>query len=141
MHIISSEFKAPSATLVKNVQDTLDPTVSAGEGDGLAPIGHVVNVDGVKEVPIHVGLNIEYKEGYSFAVLKEAIENAIEDYFSRLRQSWASNDSTIVRISQIEYRLLELDGIFDLKDTTLNGQEVNIIIDRESIPVRGEIIA
>ena len=38
-------------------------------------------------------------------------------------------------------RLLELDGIFDLKDTTLNGQEVNIIIDRESIPVRGEIIA
>lgn len=141
VHIISSEFKAPSATLVKNVQDALDPTVSSGEGDGLAPIGHVVNVAGVKEVPIHVGLNIEYKEGYSFAVLKEPIENAIEEYFSRLRQAWASNDSMIVRISQIEYRLLELDGIFDLKDTTLNGQELNIVIDRESIPVRGEIIA
>ena len=141
VHIISSEFKAPSATLVKNVQDALDPTVLAGEGDGVAPIGHVVNVIGVKEVPVNIALNIEYKEGYSFAVLKELIENAVEEYFSRLRQAWASNDNTIVRISQIEYRLLELDGIFDQKDTTLNGQEENIIIDRESIPVRGEIIA
>ncbi len=30
VHIISSEYKAPSPTLVKNVQDTLDPSVSAG---------------------------------------------------------------------------------------------------------------
>ena len=141
VHIISSEFKSPSATLVKNVQDSLDPTVSAGEGDGIAPIGHVVNVIGVKEVPINVGLNIEYKEGYSFANLKEPIENAIEEYFSKLRQLWAANDTTIVRISQIEYRLLEIDGIFDLKDTTLNGREENLIIDRESVPTRGDIIA
>ena len=124
--------------VIKYANDTLEYYRSLA---GLAPIGHVVNVAGVKEVPIHVGLNIEYKEGYSFEVLKEPIENAIEEYFSRLRQAWASNDSMIVRISQIEYRLLELDGIFDLKDTTLNGQELNIVIDRESIPVRGEIIA
>lgn len=141
VYIISSEFKAPSATLVRNVQDTLDPEISAGEGDGVAPIGHVVNVIGVKEVPVNIGLDIEYKEGYSFLVLKEQIENAIEEYFSKLRQSWASGDSIIVRISQIEYRLLELDGIFDLKNTTLNDQEENIIINGESIPVRGEIIA
>lgn len=140
-HIISSEFKAPSATLIKNVQDAFDPTTTAGEGDGAVPIGHVVNVLGVKEIPINIGLNIEYKEGYSFSALKEPIENAIEEYFSRLRQSWAENDITIVRISQIEYRLLEIDGIFDLKDTTLNGQRANVLVDRESIPVRGEVIA
>ncbi len=46
-----------------------------------------------------------------------------------------------MRISQIEYRLLEIEGIFDLKDTTLNGQEVNIVIGRDSVPVRGEVIA
>lgn len=141
VYVISSEFKAPSATLVKNIQDALDPEVSAGEGDGIAPIGHVVNVIAVKEVPVNIELDIEYKEGYSFFVLKEQIENAIEEYFSRLRQSWAASDSIIVRISQIEYRILELDGIFDLKNTTLNGQEENVIIDGESIPVRGEIIA
>ena len=141
VYIISSEFKAPTETLIKNVQDTLDPTVSAGEGDGAAPIGHVVNVIGVKEFPINIGLSIEYQEGYSFAALREPIENAIDEYLAKLRQSWAKGASLIVRISQIEYRLLEIDGIFDLRDTTLNGQEKNIIIDFESIPVRGEIIA
>lgn len=141
VYVISSEFKAPTDTLVKNVQDTLDPVTSAGEGDGAAPIGHVVNVIGVKECPIDIGLNIEYRAGYSFAALKGPIEEAIEDYFSRLRQSWAFNDSTVVRISQIEYRLLELDGIFDLKDTTLNGLQENVIIGMDSVPVRGEVIA
>lgn len=141
VYVISSEFKAPSATLVENVQDALDPAVSAGEGDGLAPIGHVVNVIGVKETPVNVGLNIEYQEGYSFRDLKEPIEKAVEEYLARLRQSWAKGNSLIVRISQIEYRLLEIDGIFDLRDTTLNGQEENIVIDYDSIPVRGEIVA
>lgn len=141
VYIISSEFKAPTATLVKNVQDTLDPATSAGEGDGVAPIGHVVNVISVKEFPVHIGLNIEYSEGYSFAVLKEEIENAVEEYFSTLRRSWASGSSLIVRISQIEYRLLELEGIFDLKDTTLNGRKENIVIGTENIPVRGDIVA
>jgi len=141
VYIISSEFKSPSNILVKNVQDTLDPAVSAGEGDGVAPIGHVVNVIGVKEYPINIGLNIEYHSGYSFATLKASIEEAIEEYFSGLRQSWDSSGSIIVRISQIEYRLLELDGIFDLKDTTLNGQEENITVGMDSIPVRGDIFA
>lgn len=141
VYVISSEFKAPSATLVENVQDALDPAVSAGEGDGLAPIGHVVNVIGVKETPVNVGLNIEYQEGYSFRDLKGPIEKAVEEYLAKLRQSWAKGNSLIVRISQIEYRLLEIGGIFDLRDTTLNGQEENIVIDYDSIPVRGEIVA
>lgn len=139
VYIISSEFKAPSNTLVKKVQDTLDPTISAGEGDGVAPIGHVVNVISVKEYKVDIGLNIEYRSGYTFSVLKKSIEEAIENYFDKLRQSWATSDSIIVRISQIEYRLLELDGISDLKNTTLNGIEENITISMDSIPVRGEI--
>lgn len=141
VYIISSEFKAPTETLIKNVQDTLDPAVSAGEGDGVAPLGHIVNVIGVKEVPINICLNLEYQDGYSFAELNESIGKAIEEYLAKLRQSWAKGNSIIVRISQIEYRLLEIDGIFDLRDTTLNGQEENIVIDFDSIPVRGEIIA
>ena len=60
-YIITSEFKAPSSTLVEMVQNRIDPTHTAGEGDGLAPIGHVVNVQGVREIPMKVSFSITYK--------------------------------------------------------------------------------
>lgn len=45
----SSEDGEPSVELVKNVKKTLDPTETEGQGDGLAPIGHVVYVAGVQQ--------------------------------------------------------------------------------------------
>ena len=49
--IINSSFKKPSETLVDQVQTAVDPLQNAGEGVGIAPIGHVVRVEGVGEDP------------------------------------------------------------------------------------------
>lgn len=43
--IINSEFGTASDTLVQTVQTIIDPEENAGEGYGLAPIGHVVRVE------------------------------------------------------------------------------------------------
>lgn len=139
--IINSEFRKPSATLIQTVQEEIDPTNTTGEGDGVAPIGHVVNVIGVNEIPINVTLlSVEYETGYSFDTLKDAIETTIDNYFFDLRQAWASSDNLIVRTSQIEAQLLLMSGIIDIQGILLNGQEGNITLDSDSIPIRGDVI-
>lgn len=139
--VINSEFRKPSSTLINKVQEEIDPTDTAGEGDGIAPIGHVVNVVGVKEEPINITLpSVEYETGYSFDKLKDAIETTIDNYLLDLRQTWASNTNLIVRISQIEAQLLLIEGIVDMKAVLLNDQEENVTLDSDSIPVRGEVI-
>lgn len=139
--IINSEFRKPSATLIQTVQEEIDPTNTTGEGDGVAPIGHVVNVIGVNEIPINVTLlSVEYETGYSFDTLKDAIETTIDNYFFDLRQAWASSDNLIVRTSQIEAQLLLMSGIVDIQGILLNGQEGNITLDGDSIPIRGDVI-
>lgn len=136
--IISSDFEVPSNVLVDTAQQILDPTM--GEGAGLAPIGHVVNVIGVKDVLIDVELSITYKDGYSSADMKEPIEETLDAYYLELRQSWKDNDNLVVRISQIESRLLSLDGIVDVAGTMLNGKNENLVLGEDEIPRRGDVI-
>ena len=138
-YIITSEFKAPSGTLVEMVQNKIDPTQSTGEGDGLAPIGHVVDIQGVREIPIKVSFSITYKEGYSFDVLKESIEQTIDSYFLELAETWASSEHLIVRISQIEARVLLLEGILDISETKINDTSENTTLEIDEIPVRSDV--
>lgn len=138
--IISAEFNAPSNVLVGMVQEALDPAGMAGEGEGIAPIGHVVEVTGVKNTEVEIGLdNVVYAEGYSFGKLKSLMEEAVDSYFFQLRQGWEANGNTTVRISQIESRLLGIEGIEDISGTRLNGKEENFVLGEEYIPVRGSI--
>lgn len=138
--IISSGFEAPSAALLNTIQQEIDPVGTAGEGDGIAPIGHVVNVCGVKETTADFRLNITYDDGYSFASLEESIKNTIDTYLEQLRQEWASSNGLVIRISQIEALLLGLMGIVDIGDTLINNKPENLILDGECIPVRGTVI-
>ncbi len=138
--IISSEHKAPSQTLIDIVQETIDPRDQTGEGIGLAPIGHVVNVVGVREISVDIALSLDYETGYSFDVLKDDIETTIDDYLSDLRIRWASSDNLVIRTSQIGARLLLSTGIVDIKSILLNGQKDNITLASDSIPVRGDVV-
>lgn len=139
VYIISSELKAPSATLVRKVQNDVDPDDKTGDGDGLAPIGHVVKVMGVKEVPIAVAVAAVYKNGYSFESLKSDMQSAIDGYFTELAGAWSTEDNLVVRKSQIEYRLLLIDGILDITDVKLNGASENVTLAEDTIPVRGDV--
>lgn len=139
-YIITSEFKAPSSALVQNAQNLLDPDKTAGEGDGLAPIGHVVNVQGVREEPMDLSMSATYREGDSFASLKQSMEETIDGYFMELAETWSANDHLIVRISQIEARLLLLEGIVDISDVRINESYENVTLAEDAIPVRGDVI-
>lgn len=136
--IINSELKEPSEELVEKVQKEIDPSKDM-RGNGLAPIGHVVHIQGVRERVIAVSANISYMEGYSFADTKSKIEEAISNYFNSLTKKWEVIEPLIVIEKLIEAAILNIEGVKDIGDTLLNGQKGNITLEADEIPVRGEI--
>ena len=64
---------------------------------------------------------------------------AIDKYFLELAKEWENSESMIVRIAQIEARLLSISGILDITGTMLNDNAANITLNYEYIPVREEI--
>lgn len=136
--ILDSEYKAPTAETVAYVQNQIDPRQD-GEGYGIAPIGHIVTVQGATETDINIETTLTFGEGYSFITLKNTIEAIIEEYLSGLRTTWANSSYTVVRISQIDSRLLNITGIEDVQNTKINGTAANLTLDQYEIPVLGSV--
>ena len=69
------------------------------------------------------------------------MESVIDEYFEELAGTWASSDYLTVRISQIESRILSgcAAMITDIGGTKINGKEENLVLDADSIPVRGDV--
>ena len=136
--ILNSEYDKASNTLIKAVQEEIDPTQD-GTGMGIAPIGHIVTVNTVEEVPINVKATFGFDEGYSFNSLKTTIQNVISEYLLDLRKNWANQTSTIVRISQIETKILQIEGIVDIQNTKINGSTSNLTLTEYQVPIFGGV--
>lgn len=137
--IIDSTFRKAAPTLIQLVKDTLDP-MPYGTGQGLAPIGHVVTVRTVDEVLINIASTLTFDPSYTFERVREQIENTLNDYMLSLRKLWANSTNLIVRISQIETRLLNVEGIIDIANTRINGKYNNLELDEYEIPIFNSII-
>lgn len=135
--ILDSDFGVASETLVQSVQQTIDPDENAGEGYGVAPIGHVVKVESARSRSVVVKTNITFDAGYGWAKLQNLINTAISDYLLELRRTWADTTYLVVRISQIERRLLDIKGIVDIGGTSLNGDPDNLTLGKYEVPVFG----
>jgi uncharacterized phage protein gp47/JayE len=133
------EASSQPGGLVDTVQTALDPTDSAGEGYGLAPIGHVVTVRSASPVAVQISTDISFNTGYSWSTMKGAIEAAVSDYLLSLRKDWESNDYTVVRIAQLESTILALDGVVDIDNTKINGSGSNLILTKYQIPIFGGV--
>lgn len=138
--ILDAEYNVPSTVLIDEVQTAVDPTQNSGMGIGIAPIGHAVTVTGAQSKSINISTSVTYQTGYDLESIRESIEQAIDAYFKELARDWSDNQTLVVRISQIETRLLGLQGIVDIMDTRLNGAQANLQLGAEEIPVRGDFI-
>lgn len=137
--IITSDFKKPSEEFVRQVQEKTDPTKD-GAGQGFAPIGHIVTVEGVSEKQVNIKTTITCKTGVLFEDIKSQVIAAVDAYFHELSANWEETNNIIVRISQIETRILGVNGVEDIAGTTLNGLEKNAVLEKMEIPVGGVII-
>ena len=137
--ILNSEFKKASTTLVKEVQTQIDPSKD-GSGVGIAPIGHIVTVKTADNVTINITTTITFQEGFTFGTQKAEIEKSIKDYLLELKKIWANEKSLVVRISQIEIRILNLTGVVDIANTKINGAASNLVLGEYEIPVLGGVV-
>lgn len=138
--VIADNLKKLTTDDIERMQEIIDPTKD-GSGLGIAPIGHVVTVDTVTETPIHIESKITYKADYGFEDSKQEIITAIDDYFYDIAKEWAtSEEGLIVRISQLETRILNCTNVVDIEETKINGVSKNLILENDCIPVRGELV-
>ena len=137
--IKDSDMGAPSEELVEEVQQAVDPTEQTGKGVGIAPIGHKVTVEAAREAVIDVAATITYQSGWEWASIKDSAEKAVDGYFLELCTRWPDDGAIVVRISQVEMRLLNLPGVLDVTGTTLNGKTNNLVLAGDSLPKRGTV--
>lgn len=138
--IINSDYNKPSTALVDNVQTAMDPVVNQGKGLGIAPIGHRVTVEAITENVINIQSNITLQNGYVWGDVEPGVYDIINTYFNELNKTWDDNDNLVVRISQIETRILNITGVLDIQNTLLNSLAENLILAENEIAILGGVI-
>lgn len=137
--ILNSEFDTASEALLRTVQEIIDPEENAGSGYGLAPIGHVVKVESAVAKPIYVKTKIAFDPGYGWGNLQNLFQEAVSGYLLELRKQWADAPYLVVRVSQIDTRLLQVPGVVDVQSTSINGLAENLTLGKYEIPVLGGV--
>lgn len=100
--ILNSEDKAASDELIEQVQNYFDPPTTTindnvlsatypqgrGMGNGQAPIGAIVTVDTITEIPVIINCDLVLNDGYNSSI---TAQKAVEEYLNSI----ALNSSTI----------------------------------------------
>ena len=137
---LDSSYNVPTKELIDLVQTTLDPIPNNGKGLGIAPVGHVVTVLGAKDIEITIDTKLVLRRDVTIGQVQEDIERVIKEYLLQLKKQWSEEENTIVRISQIEARILNVEGVADIHTTKINNKEENIILGVEEVPILKEVV-
>lgn len=136
--IIDQGWHSPTETELAELQVQIDPE-SRGEGYGIAPIGHQVTVAGVTEKTCNITMNLSLAEGAVQETVLAEMRERFEAYFEEMRKNWADSEYLTVRISYLEARALEVDGVVDISDCSINDGSGNLVLEADEVPVLGEI--
>ena len=102
---------------MQSVQDYYQPVGN----NGMAPIGHDVTVTTSTPLNISVAATITLEAGVSFAIVEPQIEAAISEYISSIKFS-----DTLLYIARLTAVMLDVDGVLDVSDVTINGDNANL---------------
>lgn len=136
--IQNTELKTPTADMVKDVQELIDPVRNQGKGIGIAPIGHVVTVEGVRTKKVNINVSTTMESGIDYSSISSEVKAKIENYFLSLAKVWDKKENLIVRVSQIEARILEIEGVLDVV-VKIENKEENLNLDKDENPILGVI--
>ena len=133
--ITNSQGGVPTESLVNSIQEAVDPTQDQ-TGMGIAPVGHIVTVVGAEALNISISATFTLQAGLSPTDIQDSVNQVVDNYFTALSKTWDKEDNIIVRISQVETRLLGVSGVLDVTNVKINNGTSNISLDTDQIPVR-----
>lgn len=147
--ILDADYNRASQSFLDVVKNELDPTTLTGSGYGLSPIGHHVTVVAPDEKRVNVSMKIDVLIGYSIDSVRPLILEAVNAYFLSLRKRWDDSDDlhrygqTVYR-SQIIAAILQIEGLANVSNVKLNGQEVDITLimsgNKQEVAFLGEVV-
>lgn len=138
--ITNSQGGVPTSSLVNNVQEAVDPNRDQ-QGLGIAPIGHIVTVEGATAKKISISATFTLESGVNPTDIQDSVNNVVDNYFKSLSVNWDKEDNLIARISQLETRLLGVAGVLDITNTKMNNSSSNLSLQSNEIPVRqGDVV-
>lgn len=136
--ILNNQYLVPSQTLIHKVQEAVDPSNLAGNGYGIAPIGHRVTVVAPKIRTANVAVKINTQSSITIEDIRQQIENTISGYFADVRQTWGKIDAdsrtytvTLYR-SQIIVALLKIEGVTNVTNVMFDGIDNDMILTTNS---------
>lgn len=132
--ILDDSYNSASEVLIEKVQAAV-----GHDGNGIAPIGHTVTTIAAENVNISVSTTVTLEEGFEISVVKASIEKAINDYFTEVKKTWENSTSLTIRIAHIESRILDVNGVVDIANTTINEVTSNLILSNEQVPYLSEV--
>lgn len=127
----SSEDGEPSVELIQNVKKTLDPTETEGQGDGLAPIGHVVSVAGVDLKGVTINIDWLLANGADEATVTIKANDIIKNYIKEINAKWEDNTTLTLSSYQLIARLAEIAEIQDIASLTFGDNTTRILEAKE----------
>ena len=140
---VDAEHLTIDSELQAKLQNEIDPVGHAGEGYGIAPIGHVVSVVSATATPITVALQLQYKTNNH--EVRVAVEEVIDQYFAALYARWSDDDGLVIAPSILSARLLDDDRLAALIksiDSVQIGDAAawaNVTLGWDELPTRSEV--
>lgn len=132
--LISSDYNEVSEYLLNQAK-------TSAEND-VVPIGAELTLESAAEASITVTLSITYSTGYSWDTCAADIDTAIDGYLKTVRESWNDlneNESPMVYLSKLQAAVLDVEGILDIRSTTINGNAESLALKPDEIPILGSV--
>ena len=123
--ITNANNDVPSEALLEKVFDYIDD---------LRPINAGVVIAPAEAIDINIITNVKAIPGVSEETIKSQLEDMVNMYF---KDMILVND--YLSIAQIGKLILEIDGVLDYSELTINGSSVNIQMDDTMFPKLGSI--
>lgn len=131
--VIGSDMRPAAASLVKAVQDYIDPGIT-GSGAGVAPMGAYCTVTTAAAKSINITCVATLMPGYSQATVLANIKAKITAYL----QSVAFT-GTYVSYAKVADAVMDAEGVSDYAAMKVNGGTDNIPIADREVAVLGTI--
>lgn len=123
--IVDDNMQAASSELVETVAAHIEQE---------RPIGADVTVESATPLTVNIAVTLVLQDGYETSEITSEVESVTTAYLKDLAFS-----QNYVSIAQIGRFILQIDGVLDYSNLTVNSGTVNIEIDEDEVPVLGSV--
>lgn len=133
--LLDSNGDPASPGLIENVKNYIDPDPS-GEGMGKAPIGAQVTFEPAVAKPVNVCARVILTGKVLLTDIEKEVREALVFYVSNINL-YATNRRVIY--NKVGAIVVDAAGVIDFEELLINGQDGNIVLEVNEVPVVGTV--